>query len=758
MFSASAVAGRSSARRAHLPWVAIVVSLWMLGMGSLAPAEPPSAPRDFSGWRGGIGITFGTPSRDVVDVTEMGYEIVWGGEDPRAVKALGVSVFRYWNSIVETSLKGPGYDFSQMPDKEEAAKLAFDAWMERGYGVKGLSKYADVRYHPQGAYGDVYGSMDLSTENDLVKAVIARYMQGFEKDGITHGGIGLDNAGKVPREFLEALVRRLNARGLGVAANGCPDEYLTYIDFFGNEGFPFSINYARRAREKGLRGILGEFTMQHLSGGEIDAYLKSKLFNGIVFFGYTNGGTAAGARYSGYCSRPDVYNHQRWVLRKLVPISRAVQRAGRQVAPAARLASAAAPAGQSGATPAGVAINAEGKVKELKRSEAGLDRITGRSAETAPLVARYGRDAATGVYFFVDSGQPEEVICDAQELGVGADTLVFDEFTGRVLDAKHAAGTLTFRTPAGPSVVQLASASTVAKNLLARAAEGLRLQLTQRALDRELGTRFPHKAWSRFCQAGKWDATVSRSGKGSLAVVGGTYTGTMPQWKYFNRQGAAQFVSLNQTDPQTIVLRCFSKAQDVATSEEVVLDTPAARRRHFDAREGHAYCMHLYLDYQDGEWPEVHTVLFSSGTHDWEEKSIRVEPTRPVKTAMVLLEFHQPEGAAWFDDLSLTSGDETDGNRLAAAGFEQEDSAAVQAQEIGAGYEKQVQALLESVEAAANSANPADALPALAKQVDALAALVTGKGLAACFPRELRDLDDVREKLALCARLLAARE
>jgi hypothetical protein len=35
---------------------------------------------------------------------------------------------------------------------------------------------------------------------------------------------------------------------------------------------------------------------------------------------------------------------------------------------------------------------------------------------------------------------------------------------------------------------------------------------------------------------------------------------------------------------------------------------------------------------------------------------------------------------------------------------------------------------------------------------------VTGQGLAAYFPRELRDLDDAREKLGLCVRLLAARE
>jgi hypothetical protein len=729
----------------------------MLGMGNSVMAEPASSARDFSGWRGGIGITFGTPSRDIADVTEMGYEIVWGGEDPRAIKTLGVSVFRYWNSIVETSLKGTGYDFSQMSDKDEAARLAFDAWMERTYGVKGLSKYAKVHYDPKGAYGDVFGRMDLSSENDLVKAVIAKYMQGFDKDGIAHGGIGLDNAGKVPREFLETLARRLNASSLGIAANGCPDQYLPYIDFFGNEGFPFSINYARQAREKGLRGILGEFTMQHLSGGELDAYLKSKLFNGIVFFGYTNGGTAAGASYSAYCSRPDVYNHQRWVLRKLVPISRAVQHAGRQIDPAVKLTSATTPVGEATAATAAVAVNAAGKVEEVKRREVGLDRITGRSADTTPRIVRYGRDVANGVYLFVDSGKPEEAVCDAKKLGVRADTLVFDEFAGRVLEGKHAADALTFKTLNGPSVVQLGSAPTVAKNLLARIAEGLRLQLTQRALDRELGTRFPHKAWSRFCQAGKWDTTVARTGKRSLALVGGTYTATMPQWKYFNRQGAVQFVSLNQAAPQPVLVRAFSKAREVASSEEVVLDTPAARRRHFDAREGHTYCMYLYLDYQDGQWPEVHTVPFSPGTHDWEERSIRVEPTRPAKTAMVLLEFHQPQGAAWFDDLSLSSADRPERNLLAAPSFEEEDSAAVQTQAISEEYEKQMETLIESLEAAAKSATPANAIPTLGKQVDALAASVTNKELAPYFPRELRDLNDAREKLGLCARLLTAR-
>ncbi len=108
---------------------------------------------------------------------------------------------------------------------------------------------------------------------------------------------------------------------------------------------------------------------------------------------------------------------------------------------------------------------------------------------------------------------------------------------------------------------------------------------------------------------------------------------------------------------------------------------------------------------------------------------------------MVLLEFRQPRGAAWFDDLSLSSGDGTERNLLAAPGFVEGDSAALQAQAISADYEKQVRAMLESVAAAAQSA-----------------ASVTGNGLASYFPHELRDLDGAKEKLELCTRLLAARQ
>jgi hypothetical protein len=143
-------------------------------------------------------------------------------------------------------------------------------------------------------------------------------------------------------------------------------------------------------------------------------------------------------------------------------------------------------------------------------------------------------------------------------------------------------------------------------------------------------------------------------------------------------------------------------------------------------------------------------VTFSAGTHDWEEKSIRVKPTRPVKSAMVLLEFHQPEGTAWFDDVGLSTGGEPDRNLLAFPGFEADDPAAAQAQALGIEYELRVQALLNSVAAASRSASPLRLLTSLREQVDALSAWLRDRGATLYFGRELRDLDSTRESLDQC--------
>jgi hypothetical protein len=707
---------------------------------------------EYSGWRGGIGIAFGSPSRWIPDVMELGYEISWGVEDfPGEVSSLlGVAVYRYWNSIVEVTLKDPQgtYDFSRLADKEHAAVLAFDAWAEAQLGVKGLSRHATVTHRPEGSYGDVMGTMDYSSPNPLVDGLVATYLRWFSENGVATGGIALDNAGKVPRSFVETLRRTFTERGLGIATNGCPDELLPLVDFFGNEGFPFSIPRARDAREKGFRGILGEFTMQHLSSGELAAYLKAKLFNRIVFFGYTNGGTAAGAAHSFYARRPDVYDHQRWVFRRYVSLSRAVHRAGEQVASHARLA-------ESGGRGPGDLVGApgtraDGAVYEWNRKE-DVEELMARSLGK-PFVRRFGSSPG-GVYLYVASNGEEDLCCDARELGVSAATVVWDEFGERLLPAKQDGGELRFRTPAGPALVQLGSRPAIARSMLERVEELFAMQLKQRALDRAGRLAHALEPWRGFCDGYAVDASVSRSGGSSLRLAGGERATFNGKFRYHGRQGAAQLVNLAQTRPLPLTLELWSRSEGVVKSEALTLRSWEERDLHFSAREGATYAAHLYLDYQDGSWPEITSASFSPGTHEWEKQSFTVYPAKPARTAMVLVELHQPAGTAWFDDLELCQADRPEDNLLVFPGFEADGALLELADRSSREYQGLVGRLVEGL-ARARSDPRATALRASLEEIARIRGWLQSKGLSRLWSYEWRDLEDATARLSRCTELL----
>ena len=57
--------------------------------------------QNYSGWLGGIGITFGSPIAKIPDVTELGHEITWGEEDLAAAKILALE-----DKALEKRLKG----------------------------------------------------------------------------------------------------------------------------------------------------------------------------------------------------------------------------------------------------------------------------------------------------------------------------------------------------------------------------------------------------------------------------------------------------------------------------------------------------------------------------------------------------------------------------------------------------------------------------------------------------------------------------
>lgn len=729
----------------------------------------------YAGWRGGIGVAFGQPATNIPDITELGLDIVWGGEDPQRAGMLDIAVFYYWNSVVEISLKDSNgkFDFSQMNDKEQAAKFAFDKFAQLRYGISGLSQYANVKYTPEGAYGDVYGEMDLSSNNPLVKAVVSSELKSLTEKGLKHGGLALDNAGKVPGSFLEYLQNTLHPKGFGIATNGGSEYLYHYIDFFGNEGFHFSQQTMNNMRAKGFNGILGEFVTRHLSSGELEKYLKSKLFNGIVYFGYTDGrNRAAATHYSFFHCRPDIYDHQRWILRKIVPLNKAMFGAGPQNNSYARIFLNNKTKEIGRINNQKNYIDITGRVIEPNISELNQNDLFDGTLSLDGSINRYGNDIKKGIYLYVNSNESGIIECNADSMGMNANVIVFDEFSETTLKHERKGDKIRFKTLSGPSLIQLGDKKTVAGNILSRISEIFESQLLQREMDEKFGLGYSQKAitvpqtedhnssltdfdkplkpWEPFCQGYIIDLKTKKSGRGSLRTDGNTYSVYNGQWLYHNRQGAAQFVTLNQSEPVPLSLKAFSKSANVKKSELKAI-TEINRRDHFGERLGYYYAMHLYLDYQDGSWPEVHTFAFSSGTHDWEEGQIEVVPQKAVKTAMVLVEFHQPEGTAWFDDFSLVEKTNPKHNLLASADFETTDISLDKAKTQE--YNQRITYLISNINKVQNHISVLE-LRKLEDEVLSIKNWLIVQDIAKIYGREMRDLIDAQHKLHICRQLL----
>ena len=117
----------------------------------------------------------------------------------------------------------------------------------------------------------------------------------------------------------------------------------------------------------------------------------------------------------------------------------------------------------------------------------------------------------------------------------------------------------------------------------------------------------------------------------------------------------------------------------------------------------------------------------------------------------MLLEFHQPQGTAWFDDVTLAQLGRPTENLLAAPGFEADDPAPGKLQAAGEAYEARIQALLRRVRDDAWRDEWGESAGGARKERQALAAWIRSQGLARVWPRELRDLDDAAVKLRLGA-------
>ncbi|MGE5611518.1 MAG: hypothetical protein ACM359_19870 [Bacillota bacterium] len=100
-------------------------------------------------------------------------------------------------------------------------------------------------------------------------------------------------------------------------------------------------------------------------------------------------------------------------------------------------------------------------------------------------------------------------------------------------------------------------------------------------------------------------------------------------------RGVAYHVVLNQDRPYPLVASAMSKAENVTGGNNP------------------DYALYLDLIYTDGSHLWGQAAAFDVGTHDWQERRVRIMPEKPVKEVSFYLLFRQHAGKAFFRDPRL---------------------------------------------------------------------------------------------------------
>jgi len=129
--------------------------------------------------------------------------------------------------------------------------------------------------------------------------------------------------------------------------------------------------------------------------------------------------------------------------------------------------------------------------------------------------------------------------------------------------------------------------------------------------------------WSRWGSGFEVDRTVAHGGSVSAMC---TRTADSPE------MGVQRGVELNQQKPAMVIVTAWSKARDVTGSPNS------------------GYSLYIDAEYVDGTSQWGVNTSFDTGTHDWQQRRVVLQPTKPVRrlTFYGLLRWH--EGTAWFDD------------------------------------------------------------------------------------------------------------
>lgn len=133
--------------------------------------------------------------------------------------------------------------------------------------------------------------------------------------------------------------------------------------------------------------------------------------------------------------------------------------------------------------------------------------------------------------------------------------------------------------------------------------------------------------WNRYEGGFTYDKSGGRNKSSGIMCKNESQSG---------RYGAQQTIVLNQKEPMPIIVRGWSKAENVSGSPD------------------NNYSIYVDLIYDDGTPLWGKTANFSCGTHDWEVQEVVIMPQKPVKQLSIYCLFRHHTGTVWFDDISLS--------------------------------------------------------------------------------------------------------
>lgn len=138
------------------------------------------------------------------------------------------------------------------------------------------------------------------------------------------------------------------------------------------------------------------------------------------------------------------------------------------------------------------------------------------------------------------------------------------------------------------------------------------------------GESFP--SWSSAPQGYRVAPGEGREGSLALAAEAADTTG----WR-----GASQSLTLNRKTAAPLTVRGWSRAEAVSGGTD------------------NDYSLYVDLIYTDGTPLWGQTANFSTGTHDWQSRELRIVPEKPVRALTIYGLFRNHSGRVWFDDLSV---------------------------------------------------------------------------------------------------------